>query len=345
LLAGQRRPRAICCRKAQRSPCGGRAINLRQLKYFCKIVEVGNITRAAEQLHVAQPALGLQIRLLEADLKTQLLVRHSRGVTPTSAGEILYARARDILTAIQRARVEVLNLEDRQRETINVGLSPGLMNLLGGSIIERAPVELPSLQLNLQEQTSTALVDAIEKDEIDIAIASDAPVRETLRRIPVINEELLLVTAVQEKPACDPIRFDEVVTHPLVLGGPRASVRQAVQSEAKKRGIALKKVTEVSSVTIMKRLVARGGVATIMPVTTVLDELRRNELTATRIEDPVFRRTTCVVHSARRAPTEGEEALIRFLQTLIALTVRGFGELAIGVAELHAGAVSGDAAL
>jgi hypothetical protein len=68
-------------------------MNLRQLKYFVSVVEAGNMTRAAEQLHVAQTALGMQIRQIEEDLGVALLVRHSRGVEPTEAGSFLHGRA------------------------------------------------------------------------------------------------------------------------------------------------------------------------------------------------------------------------------------------------------------
>ena len=68
-------------------------MNLRQLKYFIGVVEAGNMTRAAERLHVAQTALGMQIRQIEEELGVPLLVRHSRGVEPTKAGKLLHARA------------------------------------------------------------------------------------------------------------------------------------------------------------------------------------------------------------------------------------------------------------
>jgi LysR family nitrogen assimilation transcriptional regulator len=57
-------------------------MNLRQLRYFAKVIELGNMTRAASELHLAQPALGMHIRQLEEDLGVALLVRHSRGVDP-----------------------------------------------------------------------------------------------------------------------------------------------------------------------------------------------------------------------------------------------------------------------
>ena len=68
-------------------------MNLRQLRYFVSVVETGSMTRAAEQLHVAQTALGMQIRQIEEDLGVALLVRHSRGVEPTKAGRLLHERA------------------------------------------------------------------------------------------------------------------------------------------------------------------------------------------------------------------------------------------------------------
>ena len=61
------------------------SMTLRQLRYFVKIVELGNMTKAAESLFVAQPALGMQIRQLEEDLGVALLIRHSRGVEPRMA--------------------------------------------------------------------------------------------------------------------------------------------------------------------------------------------------------------------------------------------------------------------
>src|SRR5262245_36368764 len=82
-------------------------INFRQLTYFRKVVDLGNMTAAAEMLNVAQPALGSQIRQLEGELGVELLVRHSRGITPTPAGELLYNHARHILDDVDQAAREV----------------------------------------------------------------------------------------------------------------------------------------------------------------------------------------------------------------------------------------------
>ena len=68
-------------------------MNLKRLQYFLKIVDIGSMTQAADVLHVAQPALSQQLATLEAETGQQLLVRTTRGVTPTEAGKVLYRHA------------------------------------------------------------------------------------------------------------------------------------------------------------------------------------------------------------------------------------------------------------
>ena len=102
-------------------------MNLRQLRYFVSVVEAGNMTRAADQLHVAQTALGMQIRQIEEDLGVALLVRHSRGVEPTKAGSMLHARALTILKLVEETRKEVSACERDESEAIRLGITPALM--------------------------------------------------------------------------------------------------------------------------------------------------------------------------------------------------------------------------
>ena len=77
-------------------------MELRQLKYFVRIVELGSFSQAAKDLYVAQPALSAQINNLESDLGVRLLSRSVRGVTPTEAGQSLYVHAQAVLRQIER---------------------------------------------------------------------------------------------------------------------------------------------------------------------------------------------------------------------------------------------------
>src|SRR5690349_14508462 len=113
-------------------------MNLRQLRYFARVVEAGNISRAAEQLFVAQPALGLQIRQLEQHLGVALLERHSRGVSVTHAGKLLYERACEILRSIEDTERAVVAAGRLESERIVLGLTTGVMSVLGRDIVVAA---------------------------------------------------------------------------------------------------------------------------------------------------------------------------------------------------------------
>ena len=82
-------------------------MDLKQLEYFVRVVELGSFTRAALALDIAQPALSRQVRTLEVELRQNLLVRNGRGVTPTEAGALLLEHGRGILHQVQRAQEEL----------------------------------------------------------------------------------------------------------------------------------------------------------------------------------------------------------------------------------------------
>lgn len=82
-------------------------MNLRRLKYFVKIVDMGSLTQAADCLHIAQPALSQQLATLEGEVNQQLLIRSKRGVTPTAAGKTLYQHALMILQQCEQAQKAV----------------------------------------------------------------------------------------------------------------------------------------------------------------------------------------------------------------------------------------------
>src|SRR5687767_5774870 len=100
-------------------------VNLRRLKYFVKIVDVGSLTQAAEVLHVAQPALSQQLATLEGEFKQQLLLRTQKGVMPTEAGKALYRHAQIILRQFNQAQADVLNAGRTLSGQVSVGMAPG----------------------------------------------------------------------------------------------------------------------------------------------------------------------------------------------------------------------------
>lgn len=270
------------------------------------------MTRAAEQLRVAQPALGLQIRQLEDDVGVPLLVRHSRGVVPTDAGRLLFDRAVAILAQVAETRAEVAALGRGARETVRLGLSPSIMLLAGSDLLVNARRVVPGVFLSLVEELSFVLVEALERGEIDAALAYEVPERPGLQRRALFEEELVLVAPPGSIDAADPISLSEALDRELVTAGERDSLRRLIQAAADAHGIDVRFAYEARSVPGMKNLVRRGVAASIMPYGSAIEELRAGVVETRRIE-PAIHRTLYLVRPAKRTPLRHEAELDAFL--------------------------------
>jgi LysR family transcriptional regulator, nitrogen assimilation regulatory protein len=301
-------------------------MNLRQLKYFVKVVEFGNMTRAAEALHVAQPALGLQIRLLEELLSIELLERHSRGVSPTEAGDLLYRRATEILETVADVVQEMRAVAHKQRESVAFGLSPGLMRLLGPATMVRAKGELSRLSFTLVEGLSFDLLDMLEQRQVDIALAYDVDERPGLMREPLLEEELLFVTARDDRDVAPTISFAEVTQRGLVLAGKKDAIQKLTLATAKRLSLTCDIAYEATSVSAMRELVRQGAAASILPYGTLLRE-KDDTLRTQRIVAPQLKRTLYLVRSARLARRPAAD-LERFVDRMVSDLLDMLGELA-----------------
>ncbi len=355
-----------------------RAITLRQLQYFARIVELGNITRAAEQLHVAQPALGLSIRQLEDELGVALFRRHSRGVSPTRAGRLLFERACEVLRFVEETGREVAALGRHEREGIVLGVTNGFANIVGRDLVLQARRHLPGVELSLVEERSGVLLDGLERHEIDIALAYEVHERPGLLRVPLLEEETVFVSApgVYRPPAqrrraaqrsaahparrgktspdggTQPVRdgaearlagtldFAELVSYPLVMPGPRDGVRQQVLATAKRLAIPLHLTLDVSSVSMMKNMVAQGDAAAVMPYGNVVDEITRGNIVGLRIANPPLQRTLYLVRPARRAAFIDERGVLELIARIGRLYAERLGPLATPLAALADGGLA-----
>ncbi|KAA2211574.1 LysR family transcriptional regulator [Teichococcus oryzae] len=310
-------------------------MNLRQLRYFTKTVEAGNITRAAEQLFIAQPGLGLQIRQLEEALGVPLLHRHSRGVTPTAAGQILYDRACEILRLVEDTQREVKTVSSPLRENISLGLTNGVTNLLGVTLMLSAREELPSVHLLLVEGQTLNLVEALEREEIDFAVTYDVAERPGLLRVPLMEDELLLVSAPRASLA-ESVAFGELAQEELVLGGERDALRRLVQLTADKLNVPLRISFEASSVAAIRSLLFREQVATIMAFGSAAEDIQAGRLVGRRIVSPSLRRTLFLARLIRRPLFLNEGALIDLLGRAMSGMVEAMGTLATPLPSLSA---------
>jgi LysR family nitrogen assimilation transcriptional regulator len=301
-------------------------MRLRQLECFVRTCELGSISRAAEQLRIAQPALGLQIRNLEHDFGVTLLVRSSRGVTPTPAGELLLDWARDVIARTRDVKAQLREAAKQDVDHLTLGLSPSVTNLLAGAILEEAARRASGLELRIVEGLSHVLIEEILAERIDLALVTGAIDRRGLERTPVLEERLFWIAPPGETRR--DIRLVDALALPLAMPGESDALRAIVEAAAAERGLEVAVTYEIASIAAIKDLVRRGMAHAILPHGAARREVEAGELAALPIIDPDLLRTLSIFRREGRNIGRHERVLVDVLRDALATLVAEASELA-----------------
>ena len=148
---------------------GGRALELREPRYFHSVARTGNFGRAARELNVGQPNVTHQVQRLEQELGTRLLIRHGRGVTLTQAGTCLMDRI-DVILGLLSAPLEPVPAPRRTAGTLSLGLAPEAAPLLAPRVLEACQQRWPGVSLAVREGSSASLEEWVLDRRIDLAV-------------------------------------------------------------------------------------------------------------------------------------------------------------------------------
>ena len=166
-------------------------MDLKQLRYFVTIVEEGQITAAAQRLHMAQPPLSHQLKLLEEELGVTLLRRGSRKVTLTDAGKVLYNRAKQLLTLAQSTKKEVGEYTDAMHGTLRMGtISSSAFALLKPELREFVEHN-PNIHFEIFEENTFGVIELLQRNLIEIGIVRTPFQTNGLEVIPIQTEPMV----------------------------------------------------------------------------------------------------------------------------------------------------------
>ncbi|GBD48842.1 LysR family transcriptional regulator [Methylopila sp. Yamaguchi] len=297
-------------------------MDLRQLRYFVQVAEIGNISRAAEVLRVAQPSLSQQIRNLEEELGVDLLVRHARGVTPTELGQRFWDRARRILEEADRAKDDLRSLAESPSGRISVGLPTSAARGLALPLYQAAAERLPKISLHVVEAMSGYLDELIQAGRLDVALLYDHKAFENVAWTEMMVEDLMLFA-----PAGHPILqqesipFERLFELPLVLPG-RPNVLRTVIEQLAARHEVTPRAIDCDSLPAIAKMVVSAGFFAVMPNFAFADELARGELETVRIVRPTPSWRLSVVVSKRTLNMRGADLTARLMADVIADLVK-----------------------
>ncbi len=214
-------------------------MDLRQLRYFIAIVEQGSFSRAAETLSIAQPALSLHVRNMEAELGTALLFRTPQGVIATDAGKVLLHHARIVIGQISIAQEEIKNQQTEPRGEVSLGLPGTISQILSVPLIIELRKRFPKVKLRIAEAMSGFVLDWMRNDQVDLAVVYVPVSEKSVTSSPVLTEELWLLGPPGQSldASSDRANFDMIAQLPLILPSTNHGLRILLEKEARARSL------------------------------------------------------------------------------------------------------------
>ena len=240
-------------------------MELRQIRNFVKIVDLGSFSRAAEAVHIAQSALSAQIANLEEELGCQLLSRSSRGVSPTDEGMRFYRSARSILQQLEIMQHIGAGKGTAITGRVRLGLPVSVAQMLAVPVVEALRKRYPEITLSLIEYPSTYLTELLLNRRLDLSILfAEAPPR-GIYALPMLTEALYAI-GLASPAKHGVIALSELHRIPIVLPAQANDIRALLNEACVKEDIQLNVVMESSNPMTMVRLVRAGHCATILPL-------------------------------------------------------------------------------
>ena len=150
-------------------------MEIRVLRYFLEIARAGNMSRAAETLHVSQPALSKQIKELEQELGKKLFRRGSTSLSLTDEGMLLRKRANDILDMVDKTTDEFKALDDITGGEVHIGCAESFQIKYLAQTIKAFRIKYPLFRYHLTSGNTEQVVERLDRGLIDLAVIAEPP--------------------------------------------------------------------------------------------------------------------------------------------------------------------------
>jgi len=249
-----------------------RSLNPDHLRTLAEVVAHGSFTRAAKRLNLAQPTVSLQVRELEARLGVRLVDRLGKRAFATAAGRELIEHAKRIAEETERLLAAMRRHRDGWLGEVRIGSSTTALIYHLPPVLQALRTQHPNIELVVTTGTTSGVVERIVRNEIDLGVVS-LPINERLLDVvPLKSEPLMAIfsSRVSGVPARVTPQF--LLQHPLLLEFARAHVRALIIDWLSDGGQEPRPAMELDNLEAVKRMVASGLGASIVPAAAISKE-------------------------------------------------------------------------
>ncbi len=289
-------------------------LTLQQLRLFEAVARLKHITRAAEEVHLTQPAVSIQIKKLEDTVGTALLELVGRRIHLTEAGQEVYAAARDILQRLGELELSLDELKDEVAGPINlvvVSSAKYFLPYLLGHFLERYPRVTPRLMVTNRAK----LLARLAANEDHLYIMGQVP-----EGIPVVEypflENVLVVVVRPDHPLTgqDDIPLSDIAGQRLISREPGSGTRKAIEDLFRQNDLEISPYLELGGADEIKHAVMAGLGIAVLPLHSLGLELSANRLAVLKVQQFPLRRGWYAVHRKGKKLSKAAQLFLDYLQ-------------------------------
>jgi DNA-binding transcriptional LysR family regulator len=286
-----------------------RSLNPDHLRALTEVVAQGSFTRAAKRLNLAQPTVSLQIRELEGRLGLRLVDRMGKRAFATAAGRELIEHARRLQHESDRLLAAMRRHRDGWQGQVRIGSSTTALIYHLPTVLRQLRLNHPNIDLVVTTGTTSGVIERMLRNEIDLGVVSLPVSERSLEAVPLRREPLFAIFASSVKGLPARITPPTLLQYPLILEYSRAQVRALIMEWLSAGGTEPRPVMELDNLEAVKRMVAAGLGASIVPMAAIAEENGGLDLIARPLR-PALARTLALLQR-RDKPSDAALATVR----------------------------------
>lgn len=285
-------------------------IDSRRLFYFSQVAKMGSFTAAEAALDVSQSTLSRQIQILEEELGSALLLRASRGVTLTHAGELLVAQADRIIRDMEAAREQITMARGSTRGRVTIAAPRPFSSRYFPGVVQRFSRKFPDTKLTVLEASSGHVHQYLADGAVDMAVVLHNPNSQKIATKKILSEPLMLTMrhdhALAGEQAIDRGRLASI--EDLMLPAASYGTRFLIERYLQEGNIELDPTVRMDSVSLMRNMILQGLGCAILPSMACPDQLRSGEFVAKPLR-PALNRTLYLARLRERNQSPEAKAM------------------------------------
>ncbi|MGE7607048.1 LysR family transcriptional regulator [Peribacillus frigoritolerans] len=269
------------------------------LKTFVTLVEVKNFTKTAETLLMSQPSVSLHIKKLEEEFQTKLFLRSPKFLKVTLTGEILYDRAKQMITIYEQTRQDIQEHDRSIKGELKIGASFTIGEYILPSLLIDLQEEYPELELQVIIGNTEEIVQAVRLYKVDIGLIEGQTNEKELSVHPFMQDELFIVSSNNHELANkDDVEITDLHDQAWVTREVGSGTREYLNHVIRSNGLKIKSILTISSNQGIKETLIKNGSGLALLSRSVIERDVQNKiLSIIQVKDESFNRTLSYVYS------------------------------------------------